>query len=267
MKSELPLTPSELDELLEVARQGACLAGQVLRERLDQPHRIALKGLRDIVTEADLAAEEAILEHLRREVPGHPVLSEEATPDAQALAKGFCWTVDPLDGTSNYARGLPFFSVCIAALHDGWPVVAVTYEVTRDWTFWARRGGGTFWNGSRRRVRPTERLLDAMVSFDWGRSQQDRQRVLNTVQRIGPEVGTCRTWGSAALGLCYVAAGWCEAYFHVGLNLWDMAGGVLLVEEAGGRVTQLTGQPWDLEAASILASNGMLHDNLVEPPP
>jgi len=258
------LSSQELNDMREVAARAARLAGQELCRRLDQSHEITTKGLRDIVTEADLASERLILEQIRRHYPSHGVVSEEAAPGLGDLRGGFWWAVDPLDGTTNYARGLPIFSISVAALKEGLPVVGVVHEPLRDWTFSAQRGGGAFLNGSALAVGKAQDLLSAMVAFDWSREQRERLQVLAKVQRIGPQVGALRTWGSAALGLCHVAAGWVDAYFHAALSLWDMAAGVLLVEEAGGQVTQLNGRAWTPEATSILASNGPTHGPLLD---
>jgi len=261
----LSQTPSHStwDELLALAEDAARQAGEDLRRRLSVPHTVKAKGLRDFVTEADVAAERLILERIRQRFPTHGIVSEESAPDP-AFGGGTCWAVDPLDGTSNFARGLPLFSVSVAALEGGRPVVGVIYEPVPGRTFRARRGGGAWLNGTPARVSRVDRLLSAMVCLDWGRAQEDRLKVLARVQRLGPEVGVFRTLGSAALGLAYVAVGWLDAYFHLALGPWDTAAGVLLVEEAGGRVTQVDGSPWAPEATSILASNGALHDQLLE---
>ncbi len=249
--------------MLALAEEAACQAGEELRRRLSLPHTVTSKGLRDLVTEADVAAERLILERIQARFPTHSIVSEESAP-VPAFGDGTCWAVDPLDGTSNFARGLPLFSVSVAALEGGRPVAGVIHEPMVHRTFRARRGGGAWLDGVPVRVSRVDRLLSAMVCLDWGRAQEDRLRVLARVQRLGPEVGVFRTLGSAALGLAYVAAGWLDAYFHLALGPWDTAAGVLLVEEAGGRVTLVDGSPWSPEATSILASNGLLHDQLLE---
>ncbi|MGQ9584560.1 MAG: inositol monophosphatase family protein [Anaerolineae bacterium] len=257
-----PPSPSELAAMLEAAREATRIAGQELLRHLGQPQTVTSKGLRDIVTEADLISERLILEHIRTRFPSHRILSEESWPNLQEWGEETCWAVDPLDGTSNYARGGPLFSISVAALRGGRPLVGAVHEPIRGQTFSASLGGGAFLNGLPLRVSKVQRPLSAMVAFDWGRAQRDRLKVLALIQRIGPKVGTLRAWGSAALGLCYVAAGWTDAYFHVALNLWDVAAGVLLVREAGGRVTQWDGRPWNAQAKSVLASNGWLHEIL-----
>lgn len=249
--------------MLALAEDAARQAGEELRRRLPLPHTVTAKGLRDLVTEADVVAERLILERIRARFPTHGIVSEESAPHL-AFGDGTFWAVDPLDGTSNFARGLPLFSVSVAALQGGRPVAGVIHEPMAGHTFRARRGGGAWLDGAPARVSRVDRLLSAMVGLDWGRAQEDRLKVLARVQWVGPEVGVFRTLGSAALGLAYVAVGWLDAYFHLALGPWDTAAGALLVEEAGGRVTQVDGSPWTPEASSILASNGLLHDPLLE---
>lgn len=253
-----------LDAMLSVAVEAARQAGEELRARLAQPHAVTSKGMRDIVTEADLAAEGIILEHIRERFPHHRILSEETTPHLAPGDGETFWAVDPLDGTSNFARGLPIFSVSVAVLQRGGPVVGVVHEPLASRTFSATRGRGAWLGDKALRVSGVDHLLGAMVGLDWGRAQADRLKVLERVDRLGPEVGVFRTLGTAALGLAYVAAGWLDAYFHLALGAWDTAAGVLLVEEAGGRVTQADGSRWTPEATSIVASNGLLHDLLLE---
>lgn len=249
--------------MLALAEEAARQAGEELRRRLSLPHTVTAKGLRDLVTEADVVAERLILERIRQRFPSHGIVSEESAPGL-AFGNGIYWAVDPLDGTSNFARGLPLFSISLAALEEGRPVVGVVHEPMAHRTFRAWRGGGAWLDGAPAWVSRVDRVLSAMVGLDWGRAQEDRLKVLARVQRLGPDVGVFRTLGSAALGLAYVAAGWLDAYFHLALGPWDTAAGVLLVEEAGGRVTLVDGSPWTPEATSILASNGLLHDQLLE---
>ncbi|MGQ9594664.1 MAG: inositol monophosphatase family protein [Anaerolineae bacterium] len=251
------------DAMLALAEEAARQAGGELRRRLSLPHTVTAKGLRDLVTEADVVAERLILERIQQRFPSHGIVSEESAPGL-AFGNGIYWVVDPLDGTSNFARGLPLFSISVAALEEGRPVVGVVHEPMAYRTFRVRRGSGAWLDGARVRVSRVDRVLSAIVGLDWGRAQEDRLKVLARVQRLGPEVGVFRTLGSAALGLAYVAAGWLDAYFHLALGPWDTAAGVLLVEEAGGRVTLVDGSPWTPEATSILASNGLLHDQLLE---
>ena len=239
-------------------------AGQILRERFAQPHEVSSKGPRDIVTEADLLAQEAILAQIRAHFPEHQILSEEARHSLGAAGAPCRWVVDPLDGTTNYARGIPCFCVSIAVECQGELQVGVVYEPLGDRLFHAVRGEGAYLNGRRVHVSGCARLIDTLLDLGWARSPQARDISTRAASALGPAIGSARTMGSAALGLAAVAAGWEDAFFHPELAPWDMAAGVLLVREAGGTVTLPNGGPWDLSSGMCLASNGTVHRALVE---
>jgi myo-inositol-1(or 4)-monophosphatase len=252
----------EPDVLLETAAQGARAAGRMLVQRLPAPREVRAKGPRDIVTDADLAAEEIITRTIRARFPDHALLMEEK--GASNGDAPYVWVVDPLDGTTNYSRRLPIFSVSIGLVHQGELEVGVVYDPLGDHLFAARRGQGATLNGNPLRVSTVDQVGDAVVGLDWARAHRDRREILARLIRIAPDCGTVRGLGSAALGLCYVAAGWIDAYFNVGLKAWDMAAGLLLIQEAGGRVTDLAGNAWQPWRQHKLVSNGHLHQALLE---
>ncbi len=247
--------------MLATAVAAARAAGQILRERFTQPHQVSAKGLRDVVTEADLLAQEAIIAEIRARFPAHQILSEEA-PAPLGGASAWCWLVDPLDGTTNYARGIPCFSVSIAVECRGALEAAVVYDPLGDRLFHARRGEGACLDGRTLRVSERNELIESLLDLGWARSPAARDLSARVARVVGPHIGSARTMGSAALGLAAVAAGWEDAYVHPELAPWDMAAGVLLVREAGGMVTAIDGGPWDPFGQTCLASNGILHDAL-----
>ena len=252
--------------MLEVAIEAARRAGQILSDNFGKPQQIRFKGPRDIVAEADLLAQAAILEVIHARYPDHGILAEEsAEPCFPAAAEGhpYTWLVDPLDGTTNYCRHYPSFAVSIALSHRGEVILGVVYDPLRDQMFTAQHGQGARLNGQRLHVSPVRVLAHTLVGFDWARRPEDRLEVARLVAGIAPEIGTMRTSGSAALGLCYVAAGWIDAYLHLSLKPWDAAAGSLIVQEAGGRVTDLGGHPWRLDSPRCLASNGLVHDKIL----
>lgn len=244
--------------MLETAIEAARQAGQILREEFGRSHEIRSKGLRDIVTETDLAAQAKAIETIRSRYPDHDVWAEEAgqTP---AGASDYCWIVDPLDGTTNYSRGLPCFSVSIALSYRGEVVLGVVYDPLRAQLFQAESGQGAYLNEVRIHVSTAERLIDAVVGLDWARQQALRCQVAQWVAEIAPEIRTLRTTGSAALGLCSVAAGWTDAYFHLSLKPWDVAAASVIIQEAGGAISDLAGLPWHPKPGGCLASNGLIH--------
>jgi myo-inositol-1(or 4)-monophosphatase len=177
--------------------------------------------------------------------------------------------VDPLDGTSNYARQFPFFCVAIALSIDGQPQVGVIFDPLRGEIYSAVRGQGAFVQRGRGQPRPMRAspitdMGEAIIGVDWSREAHVRAQVIAGAARVGELCRTIRATGSAALGLAYVAAGWLDAYVNLALAPWDVAAGSLLIEEAGGAITTATGQPWRLGEPAVAASNGHLHHVFIE---
>ncbi len=248
--------------MLETAIEAAREVGQILLERFGKSQEIRTKGFRDIVTEADLAAQARAVEVIRSRYPKHDIWAEEVsqTPDG---ASDYCWIVDPLDGTTNYSRGYPCFSVSIGLSYREKVILGVVYDPLRDQLFRARRGQSAYLNDAEIHVGSAERLIDAVVGLDWAHEQDVRCRVAQAVAEIAPEVRTLRNTGSAALGLCSVAAGWTDAYFHLSLEPWDVAAASVIIQEAGGVISDLVGQPWQINAGACLASNGLIQEPIL----
>ena len=171
--------------------------------------------------------------------------------------------MDPLDGTTNYAHRIPIFAVSIGVLKGQEPLIGVVYEPLRDQMFVAERGGGATINGASMRVSRVANFGHTLLGLDWGHSDERRGRALAWLRELAPRCGTVRALGSAALGLAYVAAGWLDAYFHLALKPWDSAAGMLLIAEAGGRCTTLTGEPYRVDSPGCLATNGLIHEELL----
>ena len=247
--------------MLETAVEAARRAGRLIVERYPAEHTVNVKGYRDISTEVDAAAEGVILDLIRDRFPDHAILSEEAGGDG--IGDGYTWVVDPLDGTTNYTRRLPVFSVSIGLLEAGEPLIGVIHDPLRAQTFVAERGGGVRLAGAPVRASHVARLDHAMVSLDWGHSDEDRGQTLRWLTRIAPRCGTVRALGSAALALAYVAAGWLDAYLNLMMKPWDSAAGMLLVSEAGGRCTTLEGEAYRVDRPGCVATNGLIHDELL----
>ncbi|MGA9351287.1 MAG: inositol monophosphatase family protein [Anaerolineae bacterium] len=244
--------------MLEVAIEVARQTGQVLLAEFGRSQEIRFKGLRDIVTEADLAAQAKAVEVIRSRYPDHDILGEELgqTPGG---ASDYCWIVDPLDGTTNYSRGYPCFSVSIALSYRGEVILGVVYDPIRDQLFRAQRGQSAYLNDEKIRVSAVDRLIDALVGLDWAHKQELRSKMARLVTEVAPKVGTLRNTGSAALGLCSVAAGWTDAYFHLSLKPWDAAAASVIIQEAGGAISDMAGLPWHPNSKGCLASNGPIH--------
>lgn len=248
--------------MLKTAIEAAIGAGRVISERYPGGRSITMKGFRDLVTDADTAAESVIFELIQARFPDHAILSEEAGGDA--IGSGFTWVVDPLDGTTNYAHRYPTFAVSIGVLEHGKPLMGVIHDPLRDQTFVAHRGAGARLNDVPIHVSGVGRIQNALVGLDWGHENDVREQMLSYLQRLLPCCGTVRASGSAALALAYVAAGWTDAYFQPGLKPWDAAAGILLVKEAGGRCTTLKGDPYRVQLPDCLATNRIIHDELLK---
>jgi myo-inositol-1(or 4)-monophosphatase len=253
--------------MLQTAILAAREAGSILADNLRKPRRTKVKGLRDIVTDADVKAQQAIIEIIQARFPNHDVLSEESDfgskDQAAVKARPYTWIVDPLDGTTNYSRRFPCFCTSIALSHQGEVILGVVYDPLRDDLFQAERGKGAGLNGESLRVSQVGSLADALVGLDWARAQTEREVIVQLAARVALQVRTLRTLGAAALGLCYVAAGWLDAYFHFSLSPWDAAAAALIVQEAGGTVSDFSGHPWQTHSRRCLASNGLLHDDML----
>lgn len=253
----------EATALREAACEVARLAGAALLDRLGRTRSIEFKGSIDLVTDADRAAEELILEYLGRRFPLHAVLAEER--GELAGTAGYRWIVDPLDGTTNYAHRVPHFCVSIAVEDPLGLAAAAVYDPARDELFEAGRGQGARLNGEPMVVTAEHRLGCALLGTGFPYSVWDRPELpLRLFDSFVRRARGIRRMGSAALDLCYVAAGRYDGFFEVDLKPWDLAAGVLLVREAGGSATDLDGAPLHLAAGNVIASNGHLQQLMVE---
>ena len=252
-----------LDDYACEAAQIARDAGQILRDRFGQPHAVRFKGAIDLVTEADRAAEDLIADRLRALCPEHDLLCEEGSVGVTA-GGAFRWVVDPLDGTTNFAHGLPTFAVSIALEEAGIPVVGAVYDPMRNELFVARRGGGATLNGTTIRVSRVDRLISSILvtgfSYDFERRAQQAEVWRDFLTRVQ----AIRQTGSAALNLCYIAAGRLDGYWEGGISPWDVAAGAVIVTEAGGTVTNMRGGSFHSDDREVLASNGRLRGALLD---
>jgi myo-inositol-1(or 4)-monophosphatase len=252
-----------LNDYADQAAQIARDAGEILRDRFGQPHDVRFKGTIDLVTEADHAAEDFIADRLRTLCPEHDLLCEEGSVGATTGAS-LRWVVDPLDGTTNFAHGLPTFAVSIALEDAGIPVVGVVYDPMRDELFVARQGGGATLNGAPIHVSGVDRLISSILvtgfSYDFERRAQQAEVWRDFLTRAQ----AIRQTGSAALNLCYIAAGRLDGYWERGISPWDVAAGAVIVTEAGGTVTNMRGGSFHSDDREVLASNGTLHGHLLD---
>lgn len=260
-----------MSQRLQIAAHAARAAGKTLEEKFDHAREIRSKGKRDIVTDADYAAERIVRKILLGHYPRDLFLSEEDQAEtrkalwaqAEQSNGAFLWVVDPLDGTTNYAHRIPTFSVSIALYHDRAVWLGVVYDPIRDELFAAERGKGATLNGKRICVSGRRSFEDAVVGTEWGRAPKLRAQTARILSQIVDRALTARSTGSAALSLCYVAAGRFDAYYHFSLWPWDVAAAALIVEEAGGRVTTPLNEKWNVNSKAYVASNGHLHSQVM----
>ncbi len=252
-------TPSKT---LTLAVRAAREAGAIL---LRSYRRIEAreKAPGDLVTDADLASQRHVAELFAREFPESTLLAEEegVVPDPQAQ---WCWVVDPLDGTVNYAHGLIPWCVSIGLVHRDQIVVGVIYDPVSDTVFSAERGRGAFENGQPMRVSSAEALRDSLIATGLPTNPTDLDRLMHWFARFSQGTHAVRRSGSTAWNLAMLARGSFEVKFASGIKPWDVAAGILLVEEAGGRITDLEGRPYQLGQPGILATNGRLHQQALD---
>ncbi|OAQ21517.1 inositol monophosphatase family protein [Thermosulfurimonas dismutans] len=252
----------DLEFLRGAAEKAARRAGEFLRENLFRPHRISHKGKIDLVTEADPEAERLILGVLKEETPEIPVLGEELS---KIEPQGLYWLVDPLDGTTNYAHGFPWFGVSVALMKDDLPLVGVIYHPMQEEMFSASRGKGAFLNGTPIRVSETEDPEKALLATGFPYNIHEKpEKVTSAFKEFLTKVQGIRRAGAASLDLAYVACGRFDGFWEALLKPWDTAAGILLVEEAGGQVTNYLGEAYTPFQKHLVATNGKIHEFMLK---
>ncbi|MCW5977123.1 MAG: inositol monophosphatase [Bryobacteraceae bacterium] len=249
---------SFLESAMEIARE----AGATLMRFYERNVGFEYKGPHDLVTAADRASEALIVERLQAHFPAHSIMGEEG--GNYAGSSEYKWYVDPLDGTTNFAHGFPVFNVTLAVERSGQLLAGVIFDPTRQEMFAAERGAGAWLNNRRLKVSGVGRLEESLFATgfpNWRRHQDVNVHFFHQVAMVTHGV---RRAGSAAIDLAYVACGRFEGFWEFGLNPWDVAAGILLIEEAGGKVTTMRGQDFSLDAPHICASNAVVHQQILD---
>ncbi len=249
--------------MLNFAIRVAQDAGRLLRDRVGTRIEVAHKGAINIVTDVDLASERLIREAIATQYPRHQVLAEECGLDESRSE--YRWVIDPLDGTTNYAHGYPVFCVSIALEYQGETILGVVYDPMRDELFTAERGGGAALNNRPIRVSSTASMMESLLSTGFPYDiRTSRLTNLDHWANFAMNAQAIRRDGAAALDLSYVACGRYDGFWELNLSPWDMAAGALIVTEAGGRVSNFDGGEFSSYKPEIIASNGLIHDRMIE---
>ncbi len=255
------MTPVQPPNLLPVMQSIAQEAGSLLMSYFHQQVKIEYKGDADLVTIADRKSEALILERIRHQFPAHDVMGEEGTRIDSG--SDYKWYVDPLDGTTNFAHGFPVFCVSLGVEYRGRRAAGVIYDPTRDEMFAAELDQGARLNGRPIHVSTTSRLADCLVGTGFPSHKRHKNPNIYFYHQLTLRTHGVRRAGSAALDLCNVACGRFDGFWEFNLNPWDTVAGVLIAEEAGARVTNFSGGPFQLDSRETLASNGLVHDALL----
>lgn len=253
----------DLNQALNVAIKAARKAGAIQTNCLSENYRVDRKGEIDLVTEIDLKCEEAIIEIIKQTYPGHGALAEEK--GASLPGHEYKWIIDPIDGTTNYAHGFPVYCSSVALEAKGEIVAGAVYDPTRDEMFSALKGGGAKLNDRPISVSNVKELIDSLLAT--GFPYTIKTEKINNLSQFGNmsmRAQAIRRPGAAALDLCYVACGRLDGFWEFHLKPWDMAAGVLIVNEAGGKMTGCDGSELDIYNQQMLATNGIIHDAMLE---
>ncbi len=247
-----------LETAVEIAREAGSLLSHFYERRIG----FELKGAFDLVTEADRQSEALVVDRLRSHFPSHAVLGEEG--GLREATSDYHWYVDPLDGTTNFAHGFPMFNVTLALERAGEMICGVVYDPLRQEMFAAERGGGAFLNGRRIRVSKVETIDDALLATGFPSRKRHESVNVHFFHQAAMVTHGVRRAGAAATDLAYVACGRLDGFWEFGLNPWDMAAGLLLVEEAGGRTSDMKGGAASVRGEHVAVSNGAIHAGLLE---
>jgi myo-inositol-1(or 4)-monophosphatase len=252
----------QLDDLQALAIQAVRESGRIQKEWLRKDKKVELKGAINLVTEVDRRCEQRIIEIIKKAFPQHNILTEE-TPMPE-LPSPYRWIIDPLDGTTNYAHGYPCFCTSLALELEGEVILGAIYDPLLDELFTAQKGKGSFLNNERISVSLTDQLTNTLICTGFPYDlRESRENNLDHFNNFIMEARAVRRDGSAALDLCYVAAGRFDGFWELKLYAWDVAAGKLLIEEAGGTVSDFRGDPLNIYGQQILASNGRIHKEMI----
>ena len=250
--------PSYLETGVEIARE----AGTLLSKYFERRVAFELKGEHDLVTEADRASESLVVERLRSHFPSHSIVAEEG--GGHQGSSEYCWYVDPLDGTTNFAHGFPMYNITMALEQSGELIAGVIFDPEANEMFTSERGSGAYLNNRRIRVSKVDQIENTLVATGFPSRKRHQNINVHFYYQLAMITHGVRRAGSAALDLAYVASGRLDAFWEFGLNPWDMAAGILLIREAGGKCSDMKGEPTNLRGPHLLTDNGLVHQQILD---
>lgn len=245
----------------QTAIKAAKKAAEIQLELSKKEIKFSLKSKHDVLAEADILSEKAIIETIKNEFPDHKVLSEEAGEESHD--SDYFWIIDPVDGTINFTKGIDEYCISIGLEHKGERVLGVIYQPTTEKMFIAEKGKGAFLNGEKLEMKKDPKLINMVAATDNSADIGYRKENLKILRNISGNVRTVRIFGSSALHLARLAIGNMDLYFKTGINYWDFAAGILIVEEAGGKVTDFNGDKVTKDSRNIVVSNGLVHEEFL----
>lgn len=252
-----------IDHAFKTASEAVLEAGRILKKGFRKKKSYQKKGAIDLVTEWDFKFQETVISKLKIHFPDSDFLVEES--GIERRVSPYCWVLDPLDGTTNFVHGFPFFCISLALTFEYSPLLGIVYNPEREETYWALRGKGAFYNGRPIRVSSMTRVSQGLLATGFPYNiRKTHQSVLKRFERVIIRAQGIRRAGSAAMDLCLVARGVLEGFWESYLKPWDTAAGVLIVEEAGGQVSDFSGHPFHIHKKQILATNGLIHQEMIE---
>ncbi len=253
------------DNFLKVAKQAALEAGEIITKYFGKKHQYKFKNedQSDFATQADLESEQKIIQILTKNFPNSSIIAEESGQTQKGSE--YTWVIDPVDGTFSFAVGVPFYSVSIGLLKNNQPILGVIYNVSMKQLYWATVGSGAFLNGERISVSSRDKIEGAAASLDYGHRQKRQEKIEKYVRPLITKVGYVYSFGSSVSTLGMVAQGILDVYVNEAW-IWDFAAGVVIVREAGGKVTDFEGKEidWSKQRLNIVASNGFIHEAILE---
>ncbi len=255
------MTTKEIREIISFGSQISREAGKILKKGIAGKIKVKFKGRINPVTQFDIKAERYIISRIRKKYPAHSIMAEEGQGDR--IESEYCWIIDPLDGTVNYSHHFPVYAVSIALYHQSEPIAGFVYDPERDELFRAAKGRGAYCNNKKIKVSQENKLHRSLLCTGFAYNiQSARRNNLGMYARMSKKAQAVRRSGSAALDLCWVACGWLDGYWEYYLAPWDTAAGVLIVTEAGGKISCIDDKKYSIFRNDVLASNGKIHSQI-----